>query len=71
MSASAPTPVSPLLHPQGGLLLRYAVGCLYNPSTGRVAGLRPAHFVSLATPHVGCDADGLAQVGRMQSLQGR
>ncbi|GLC52657.1 hypothetical protein PLESTB_000654200 [Pleodorina starrii] len=54
--------ISVIGHSMGGLLLRYAIGVLYNPSTGRVAGLRPSHFITLATPHMGCDADGLAQV---------
>ncbi|KAG2488152.1 hypothetical protein HYH03_013295 [Edaphochlamys debaryana] len=54
--------ISVVGHSMGGLLLRYALGLLYDPSTGRVAGLRPAHFVTLATPHCGCDAEGLAQV---------
>jgi hypothetical protein len=49
-------------HSLGGLLLRYALGSLYCPTTGRIAGLRPCHFISLATPHMGCDAQGLAQV---------
>lgn len=46
----------------GGLIARYAVGALYNPVSGTVAGLTPCHFVSMATPHVGCEGEGLAQV---------
>jgi hypothetical protein len=44
------------------LLCRYAIGQLYNPASRTVCGLQPAHFVTLATPHCGCDADGVAQV---------
>ncbi|GIL80454.1 hypothetical protein Vretifemale_9661, partial [Volvox reticuliferus] len=54
--------ISVIGHSMGGLLLRYAIGVLYNPATGRIAGLQPSHFITLATPHVGCDAEGLAQV---------
>ncbi|EFJ47651.1 hypothetical protein VOLCADRAFT_91609, partial [Volvox carteri f. nagariensis] len=53
--------ISVIGHSMGGLLLRYAVVLLYDRSTGRIAGLKPAHFISLATPHLGCDAGGLAQ----------
>ncbi|GIL60273.1 hypothetical protein Vafri_14904 [Volvox africanus] len=54
--------ISVIGHSMGGLLLRYAIGVLYNPATGRIAGLQPSHFITLATPHMGCDAEGLAQV---------
>ncbi|GLI70839.1 hypothetical protein VaNZ11_015852, partial [Volvox africanus] len=54
--------ISVIGHSMGGLLLRYAIGVLYNPSTGRIAGLQASHFITLATPHVGCDGEGLAQV---------
>ena len=37
-------------------------GQLYDPETELICGLRPAHFITLATPHLGCDADGPAQV---------
>lgn len=47
----------------GGLLVRYAVGVLYDPQARTVAGLTPCHFITMATPHAGCDADGLSQVG--------
>jgi triacylglycerol esterase/lipase EstA (alpha/beta hydrolase family) len=50
-------------HSMGGLLCRYAIGVLYCPQSGAVAGLQPHHFVSMATPHCGCDAVGMAQVG--------
>ena len=53
-------------HSMGGLVARYAVGQLYDPDAGDagcIAGLRPTHFVALATPHLGCeDAPGEAQV---------
>lgn len=35
---------------------------LYDPRTGKIAGLEPSHFITLATPHLGCDADGVSQV---------
>ena len=54
--------ISLLGHSMGGLLVRYAAGHLYNPSTGLMAGLRPVHYISMATPHLGCDASGESQV---------
>ena len=48
---------------QGGLIARYAIGKLYDPQARRVAGLRPAHYVPIAAPHLGCDGlSGPAQV---------
>lgn len=47
----------------GGLISRYAIGELYDAETGTLAGLKPSHYVSLATPHCGCVAGpGEAQV---------
>ena len=40
---------------------RLLAGQLYDPETELICGLRPAHFITLATPHLGCDADGPAQ----------
>ncbi len=37
-------------------------GKLYNPVTHLICGLIPAHFVTMATPHMGCDGEGPAQV---------
>ena len=37
-------------------------GKLYDPNTRLIAGLKPAHFLTLATPHMGCDGEGPAQV---------
>lgn len=53
--------ISLLGHSMGGLLVRYAAGHLYEPRTGLMAGLRPVHFISMATPHLGCDAFGESQ----------
>lgn len=49
-------------HSMGGLILRHAAGQLYSPDTGLVAGLQPMHFITMATPHLGCDASGESQV---------
>lgn len=54
--------ISIIAHSMGGLIARYALGLLYNPASRTVCGLEPCHFVTLATPHLGCDADGVAQV---------
>ncbi|KAJ9514012.1 hypothetical protein QJQ45_021103 [Haematococcus lacustris] len=62
-------------HSMGGLLLRYALGVSFNPDKQTVAGLEPCHFITLATPHLGCDAEGVSQVpfigwiGALQPLQ--
>lgn len=49
--------ISFVAHSMGGLLSRYAIGRLYDPGTQTVAGLEPRHFVAIATPHLGCDAE--------------
>eukprot|EP00892_Ulva_mutabilis_P005269 jgi/Ulvmu1/3113/UM015_0153.1 len=55
--------ISMLGHSMGGLVLRYAAGYLYDKKEQRIAGLTPVHFISMATPHLGCDAtDGEHQV---------
>ncbi|KAL4445864.1 hypothetical protein ABPG77_009063 [Micractinium sp. CCAP 211/92] len=48
--------ISLLGHSMGGLISRYAAGKLYDPGSGTLAGLAPCHFVAMATPHLGCDA---------------
>jgi hypothetical protein len=53
--------ISFLGHSMGGLLVRHAVGHLYNPSSMLVAGLQPIHFITMASPHLGCDASGESQ----------
>jgi len=53
----AASPAHAHAHPplsMGGLVARHAVGRLFDPSTRTLAGVRAAHFVSLATPHLGC-----------------
>ena len=44
-------------HSLGGLIARYAAGRLYDPATGLIAGLRPRHYVSIASPHLGCTSE--------------
>lgn len=54
---------------QGGLMARYAAGMLYAPSEGTLAGLKPACYVSLATPHLGVTLeDTHAQIGFVSGL---
>lgn len=53
---------STLLHGARSPACRYAIGLLFNPQSSTIAGLVPGHFVTLATPHCGCDAEGVAQV---------
>jgi len=49
-------------HSMGGLISRFALGELYS-SDGTFVGLRAAHFISLATPHLGCEGrPGVAQI---------
>ncbi|BDA45665.1 probable lipid droplet phospholipase 1 at N-terminal half [Coccomyxa sp. Obi] len=49
--------ISLIGHSMGGLIGRYALGKLYDPETELICGLRPTHFVTFATPHLGCDGD--------------
>eukprot|EP00201_Polytomella_parva_P023317 CAMPEP_0175046440 /NCGR_PEP_ID=MMETSP0052_2-20121109/5035_1 /TAXON_ID=51329 ORGANISM="Polytomella parva, Strain SAG 63-3" /NCGR_SAMPLE_ID=MMETSP0052_2 /ASSEMBLY_ACC=CAM_ASM_000194 /LENGTH=332 /DNA_ID=CAMNT_0016310193 /DNA_START=372 /DNA_END=1366 /DNA_ORIENTATION=+ len=52
------TRISIVAHSLGGLIARYALGVLFEPSKtggkGTIHGLIPCHFISIATPHVGC-----------------
>ena len=54
--------ISFLGHSMGGLISRYAVGANFDPVTKTVFGLEACHFVTIATPHLGCHTDGEAQV---------
>jgi hypothetical protein len=62
-ACALPQRISFVAHSMGGLLARYAIGALFNPEQGTVAGLQPVHYISMATPHMGCDAGGVSQVG--------
>ncbi|GLI60930.1 hypothetical protein VaNZ11_003164 [Volvox africanus] len=44
-------------HSMGGMIARYALGILFNPVDGQVCGLKPIHFITLATPHLGLTVD--------------
>jgi hypothetical protein len=44
-------------HSMGGLIVRYAIGRLYNPAAGTLAGLQPRLYLSLATPHLGLSCE--------------
>jgi len=37
----------------GGLICRYVAALILEPETGRMAGLKPALYVSIASPHIG------------------
>ena len=55
--------ISFLGHSMGGLISRFAVGELYDLENKKIAGLTPSHYMSLATPHIGCRGEaGVAQV---------
>lgn len=43
----------------GGLYVRYAAAALFDPATRTIAGLRPARFVAVASPHLGVRAFGV------------
>ncbi|ONK66877.1 uncharacterized protein A4U43_C06F12970 [Asparagus officinalis] len=45
--------ISVLAHSLGGLFARYAMAMLYSSDTGKIAGLEPINFITLATPHLG------------------
>lgn len=47
--------ISIIGHSMGGLISRYAIGLLFDPDKGTIAGLRPIHYISLATPHLGIE----------------
>ena len=56
--------ISIMGHSLGGVIARYAAGVLYDSATARIGGLRPRHYISLASPHLGCNYEGPYGVGR-------
>ena len=54
--------ISFLVHSMGGLISRYACGAHYDPEKKTIFGLKPRHYISIASPHLGCALDGEAQV---------
>jgi pimeloyl-ACP methyl ester carboxylesterase len=59
-------------HSLGGLIARYALGTLYCEETGTMYGLRPRHFATIVSPHLGCDgtASSENQVPFLEYLNG-
>lgn len=43
-------------HSLGGLISRYALGVMFCGETGTMYGLRPRHFATIVSPHLGCDS---------------
>lgn len=58
------TTISFIGHSMGGLIARYTIGLLAKPSTRTVAGLHPAHYISIASPHLGCSSSHPGEVSR-------
>jgi len=56
------TQISFIAHSMGGLISRYAIGRLYDTKADTILGLKPVHFLTMATPHLGCDAAGITKV---------
>eukprot|EP00210_Caulerpa_lentillifera_P000501 g484.t1 len=54
--------ISFLAHSLGGLISRFACGLHYNPKQRTIFKLRPCHFLSIASPHLGCHHDGNNEV---------
>jgi pimeloyl-ACP methyl ester carboxylesterase len=44
-------------HSMGGLISRYAAGELYDSENNSIASLKPSHFITMATPHLGCEPE--------------
>jgi len=42
-------------HSMGGLICRHAAGLMFDADAGTMAGLAPGHFITMATPHLGCE----------------
>lgn len=62
------TAISFIGHSMGGLIARYAIGLLSDPTTGTVAGLQAGCYVSIASPHLGCSSSHPEEVGMGKML---
>lgn len=56
------TEISFLAHSMGGLISRFACGLNFDPQKKTIFNLRPRHFLSIASPHLGCHHDGVNEV---------
>lgn len=54
--------ISFLCHSMGALIARHASGVNFDPQARTIYGLEPRHFISIASPHLGCHIDGESQV---------
>ncbi|GMH33628.1 hypothetical protein BSKO_01462 [Bryopsis sp. KO-2023] len=54
--------ISFLCHSMGALIARHASGVNFDPQTRTIYRLEPRHFISIASPHLGCHTDGESQV---------
>jgi len=47
--------ISLLSHSLGGLIARYVIGQAFDNRDGTILGLVPLHFITVCTPHLGCN----------------
>ena len=55
-------------HSLGGLIGRYAAGVLSDEASRKMAGLQPHSFVTIATPHLGCDASSATSIHTTETM---
>ena len=55
-------------HSLGGLIGRYAAGVLSDAESRKMAGLQPHSFVTIATPHLGCDASSATSIHTTETM---
>jgi len=55
-------------HSLGGLISRYAVGHAYDKDTKTVFGLEPLHFITICTPHFGCNDTYMTDIKKEDSV---
>lgn len=55
-------------HSMGGLISRYAIGHAYDSSSKTVFGLEPLHFITICTPHFGCNDTYMKDIKKEDSV---
>lgn len=55
-------------HSMGGLISRYAIGHAFDSSSKTIFGLQPLHFITICTPHFGCNDTYMTDIKKEDSV---